>query len=41
MIRCEESFKNMWYISMVNIKHKFSYLATVNAMQIKEPMVSV
>ena len=25
MILGEESLKNMWYISMVNIKHKFSY----------------
>ena len=41
MILGEESLKNTWYISMVYIKHKCSYYATVNAMQIQEPMISV
>ena len=40
MILGEESIGNMWYISMVNNQQKFSYQATITAMQIQEPMVS-
>ena len=41
MILCEQSLKNMRYFSMVNIKRKFSYQATIYAMQIQEAIAFV